>query len=122
MSGKVNPALLTAAQAGSLLDQVIFEQVLECIDLDALFRVEQSFIMIVGELDGIADDHAGDQIEQTARAMVDRALRRLPDNLRAYLSAAAWPPPGCKLCEAEQAEDRAGKPGRESHLPIRFQS
>ena len=118
MSGKPNPPLFTAAQAGSLLDQVIFEQILECIDLDAVFQVEQSLVMIVGELDGIADD----QVTQTARIVLDRALLRLPENLRAYLSAAAWPLPGCKLCEADQAEGHSGPPGRESRLPIRFHS
>jgi len=115
VTGKLNPPLLTAAQAGSLLDQVIFEQVLECIDLDALFRVEQSITMIVGELDGIADD----QITETTTVMLDRALLRLPANLRSYLSAAAWPLPDCRLCEANEADERSIKPGRESEVPIR---
>jgi hypothetical protein len=42
MSGKLHTPLFTPAQAAALLDQVICEQVLECIDLDALHRPEQS--------------------------------------------------------------------------------
>ena len=69
------------AQAASLLDEVIYEQVVECIDLDALYRLEHSLTLLVGELDGISDD----RVCETAKAMLNRALRRLPDDVWRYL-------------------------------------
>jgi hypothetical protein len=79
--------LVTPAQAASLLDEVIYEQVVECIDLDALYRLEHSLTLLVGELDGIADD----RVCKTAKAMLARALRRLPDDVWRYLRADSRP-------------------------------
>lgn len=122
MTGKLQPAmpgtpapLLAPSQVQRLLDQVVYEQVLECIDLDALYKVEQSLVMHLGELDGVADDH----IAEHARVLLDRALLRVPGDARAYLAAAAWPIEGCELCE-EAA--RAGSASREGGAPIRFHS
>jgi hypothetical protein len=108
MSGALQPPLLTPPQASALLDQVIFEQVLECIDLDKLYRVEQSVVLLVGDLDGLPED----QIAATARALLDSALHRLPAHLRSYLCASAYPPfGGCELCEApDLPEIRRGMP------------
>jgi hypothetical protein len=112
----VVPALLLApTQVQHLLDQVVYEQVLECIDLDALYKVEQSLVMHFGELDGVDDD----QITEHARLLIDRALLRIPGDLRAYLSAAAWPLDGCELCEEEA---RGGSALRGGRAPIRFHS
>jgi hypothetical protein len=125
MTGKLHPPrpatpvgpapLLAPTQVQRLLDQVVYEQVLECIDLDALYKVEQSLVMHLGDLDGIADD----QITEHAKLLIDRALLRIPGELRAYLSAAAWPLDGCELCEEEA---RAGSASREGRGPIRFHS
>jgi hypothetical protein len=82
--GPASPSPLGAGQVADLLDQVIYEQVIECIDLDALYRVEQSLTMLVGEIDGIA----ADQICDLASALLDRALLRLPDDMRCYLRSA----------------------------------
>jgi hypothetical protein len=79
------PPPLGAGQVADLLDQVIYEQVIECIDLDALYRVEQSLTMLIGEIDGIA----ADQICDLATALLDRALLRLPDDVRRYLRSAS---------------------------------
>ena len=76
---------LSAGQVADLLDQVIFEQVIECVDLDALYGVEQSLMMLVGEIDGIA----ADQICDLATALLDRALLRLPKDVRRYLQSAS---------------------------------
>jgi hypothetical protein len=105
MSGERNMPLplLSPAQAATLLDQVIYEQVLECIDLDALYRLEQSLTLMVGEIDGVPDDRICD----TATAMLDRALLRLPDDVRRYLQAADWSGGDCALCEAEAEEPAA---------------
>jgi hypothetical protein len=116
MSNERHTPLLSPAQAATLLDQVIYEQVLECIDLDALYRLEQSITMMVGEIDGISDDRICD----TATAMLDRALLRLPGDVRRYLRAANWPAQGdCELCE-EEARTAHQAPVR--HPPTRLKS
>ena len=92
-------SLLAPHQAAVLLDQVIYEQVLECVDLDALYRLEQSLIMIVADYDR-------DRADDIARAIVDRALLRLPDDVRSYLHAFAGPPfDDCELCAEEAGDD-----------------
>ena len=96
--------LLAPAQAAALLDQVLDEQVLECVDLEALYRLEQSLILMLGELDGVACDRAG----ELARAMIDRALVRLPGDVRDYLRTGGWAPcHGCELCDDEPAQPGA---------------
>jgi hypothetical protein len=98
------PPLLTPAQAALLLDQVIYEQVLECIDLEALYHVAQSLDTMIGEVDGVPDAQVG----ELARSMIDRALLRLPDDLRGYLRISELAArDDCLLCEA-QARMAAG--------------
>jgi len=118
MTARPNPPLLTPAQAADLLEHVLFEQILECLDLDAIYRLEQSLTMLVGELEGVPEDKVAD----TTKAMLDRVLVRLPDNLRTYLNAASWIP-GCVLCEDEHDSEprRPGKAG-DPRAPIRFNS
>jgi hypothetical protein len=108
-------APITPAQATILLDQVIYEQVVECIDLDALYKLELQLIMQLGDLGGIADD----QIPVLAASMIDRALLRLPTDLRGYLDAAAWPMRDCELCEDEA---RAARAARKRAPPARLDS
>src|SRR5262249_45068442 len=92
------PPLPTPAPAPVLLDQVIYQQVLECVDLDALFHVAQSLDSMIGEIGGIPDDRIGEH----ARSMLDRALRRLPDDLRGYLRVTELAlREDCVLCQAE---------------------
>jgi hypothetical protein len=90
---------LSASQIADLLDQVIYEQVLECIDLDALYRVEQSLTMLVGEIEGVT----ADQICDLAEFMIDRALLRLPDDMRRYLRAASRSSRTAQLTQPEPA-------------------
>ncbi len=75
--------LLDPAQAASLLDLVVYERVLECVDLDALARVECALMSTVADVAGISPRQAS----YTAKSMVDRALLRLPSHVRAYLRA-----------------------------------
>ena len=103
------PPPLGAGQVADLLDRVIHEQVVACVDLDALYDLEQSLTLLAGGLDGISADHAAD----LAEALLDRALRRLPDDLRRYLRAASRPFQGCELREEEARQ--AGPPGRGHH-------
>ena len=77
------PPPLGASQVADLLDHVIYERVVACVDLDALHDLEQWLTMLAGDLAGVSPDHAAD----LARAMVDRALLRLPDDMRRYLRA-----------------------------------
>ena len=101
------PPLLTPAQAAVLLDQVIYEQVLECVDLDALYHVAQSLDSMIGEVDGVPDA----QVAELARSMIDRALLRLPDDLRGYLRVSEWASrEDCFLCQvaARQAARSQG--------------
>jgi hypothetical protein len=87
VTGQLQPPLLSPDQASTLLEQVIYEQVVACVDLDALYQLEQSLILQLGELAGVSDD----QVPQLAKAMLDRALLRLPDDVRRYLQAVDWP-------------------------------
>ncbi len=75
------PPPLSASQFADLLDHVIYEQVLMCVDLDALHDLEQSLTMLAGDVDDVSPDHAAD----LAKAMLDRALLRLPDDMRRYV-------------------------------------
>jgi hypothetical protein len=96
--------LLAPHQAAVLLDQVLYEQVLACIDLEALYQLEQSLTMTVADFEG-----DGDRAADLAKALVDRALLRIPDDVRRYLHALGHPPfAGCELCD----EQDAGQAGR----------
>jgi hypothetical protein len=81
VSGAGSPPPLGVGQVADLLDHVIYEQVLMCVDLDALYDLEQSLTMLAGDVDGISAEGAA----EVARGMVDAALRRLPDDMRRYL-------------------------------------
>jgi hypothetical protein len=114
--------LLAPHQAAVLLDQVIYEQVLECVDLDALYRLEQSLTMLVTDFEG-----DGDRAADLVTAMLDRALVRIPDDVRHYLHAISGPLfEGCDLCKDEDgdADEEAAPPGRPRKRPpgARFRS
>lgn len=94
--------LLPPAHAAMLLDNVIYQQVLECVDLDALYRIEQSLVMQLGDLGGV-------DVHVQASTMIDRALLRLPGDLRSYLSAVITPF-RCDLCELFEDDDRPAVP------------
>ena len=105
------PPLLTPVQAAVLLDQVIYEQVLECVDLDALYHVAQSLDSMIGEIDGVASEHVG----ELARSILDRALLRLPDDLRGYLRVSEWAArEDCVLCQAEARQAGRGSARRKA--------
>jgi len=105
------PALLAADQATDLLDRVVYEQVLECIDLDELFQLEQSLAFTASSLPGVS--HA--RSTELAKSLLERAFRRLPDDIRNYLSAVeALACNGCELCEEEAREDARDKAREET--------
>jgi hypothetical protein len=86
-----------AAQVAGLLDHMIHEQVLACVDLDALHDLERSLTMLVGDLDGASPGHPAD----LARDMPDRALARLLDDLRRYLRASSSRTKAAEPCGEE---------------------
>ena len=101
-------ALVTPAQAAVLLDHVIYEQVLECVDVDALVALEQSLTLMLGEVDGVPCERA----RQLATSMLDRAILRLPDDVRRYMRAAhVLSFDGCELCEEEAAHHTGSSHG-----------
>jgi hypothetical protein len=112
MSGELHPPsspLLAPDQASRLLDDVIYERVLGCVDLQALFMVEVDLWVALSEAD-VAD---AESAKRLAKEMIDRALRRLPDEERRY---GAMRPFGheCADCEEEvlgNAKRKRGKPG-----------
>lgn len=72
MSGALNPPLLAPDKASKLLDEVIYERVLGCIDVDALLHFECELSCAFDEC-GFRDSvHALD----LAKDMIDRALHR----------------------------------------------
>ncbi len=91
--------LFTPPQATALLDQVIYEQVLECVDLDALYHLEQSLLLMVSDLQAMPHDRA----TETTQALLDRCLLRLPDDVRRFLSTGPVSMPfafdDCALCD-----------------------
>jgi hypothetical protein len=72
--------LLRPDQASKLLDDVLYERVLGCIDLEALFMVEVDLWAALYESD-VTDEVTAKRL---AKEMIDRALRRLPDEERRY--------------------------------------
>jgi len=98
--------MLDADHAGELLDRVVYEQILECIDLDELCRLEQSLALTAADLPGMNHQRG----IELARTMLDRAFRRLPDDIRTYLRAIeALRCSGCELCEEEAREARSAR-------------
>lgn len=81
MSGELHLPLLAPAQAAKLLDDVLYERVLACVDLQALFVIEVDLWVALSECEVTPDEKAA---RRMAKAMIDRALRRLPDEERRY--------------------------------------
>jgi hypothetical protein len=108
LNANLSTPLLTPAQASVLLDQVIYEQVLSCIDLDELYRVGHSLSAMIDDLDDVPEGRVGD----LARAILDRAILRLPDDLRGYLRVTEYAArDACFLCEEEARQHAAGNSG-----------
>ncbi|MEO7729445.1 MAG: hypothetical protein ABIY55_00625 [Kofleriaceae bacterium] len=123
MTQPPHPPLFTPVQAAALLDQLIYEQVLESVDLDALYRLEQSLTMMVGELHGVPFAQA----TESAKAVLDRCVLRLPDDIRRYLRAgpliAFDPSGGPDFGAGSRCEERpASPPPRRPPPPRRLSS
>jgi hypothetical protein len=122
MTQPLHPPLFTPPQAAALLDQIIYEQVLESVDLDALYRLEQSLTMMVGELHGVPFAQA----TESAKAVLDRCVLRLPDDIRRYLRAGpllAFDPGDSRgFGPGDRCEDRPASPAPRRPPPRRLSS
>ncbi len=72
MSGALNPPLLAPEQAGRLLDEIIYERVLGCIDVDALLTFECELSCAFEECGFEGDPNVANLVTE----MIDRALHR----------------------------------------------
>lgn len=77
--------LMNPEQAAWLLDRVIYEQVLERIDLCRLQDLEAKLSIEISRLQGTTDE----QMLSRARGLISRALRRLAD----HIEGGSPPPP-----------------------------
>jgi hypothetical protein len=122
MTQPLHPPLFTPSQAAALLDQLIYEQVLESVDLDALYRLEQSLTMMVGELHGVPFAQA----TESAKAILERCVLRLPDDIRRYLRAgpllAFDPSVGPGVGPGDRCEERPASPPLRRPPPRRLSS
>jgi hypothetical protein len=98
---------LSDDEASTLLDGLIYEQVVACVDLDELAALEQTIVLLAGELDGVDPARAAG----LATAVVDGALHRLPVDIRRYLDTARLLCEGCPLCEEEARASRSTTSG-----------
>ena len=119
MTQPLHPPLFTPPQAAALLDQIIYEQVLESVDLDALYRLEQSLTMMVGELHGVPFAQA----TESAQAVLERCLLRLPDDIRRYLRAGPFLAFDPRIDRGSDPGDRCeDRPLPARRLPHRYSS
>ena len=86
MSARAAAPGLTPAQSVALLERLLHGQVLELVEVEALAELEQAVVWALGELPGLTAPPA-----ELASALVDRALARLPGDLRTLLRSGPWP-------------------------------
>jgi hypothetical protein len=72
---------LTAEYASAVLDQLVYELVLDCIDLKKLYGLEEQLAMAIGQTDKLGED----AMMEISRAMIGKAIRRIPDDHRQYV-------------------------------------
>ena len=116
MSGELHPrveSLMSPDKASKLLDDILYERVLRCVDLEALFMIEVDLWVALSECDDAGDDAGDEAAKLVAKEMIDRALRRLTDEERRY---GMMRPFGmdCPDCEDELLDNAKQKRGRKS--------
>jgi len=72
--------LMSKEQATKLLEEVVYERVLACVQLMSLFRFELDLWVAVHEA-GLGDEERSREI---ASEMIDRALHRVADDEQRY--------------------------------------
>jgi hypothetical protein len=91
--------MMTPEHAGKLLDAVIYERVLEFIDVEGLHAFELELWLALQDVSGATD-------ARQARELIDRALARFRDDPRRVMSDAPFG--DCELYEEEAAAHTAG--------------
>ncbi len=100
MSGTLHLPLIAPDKAAQLLDDVLYERVLGCVDLQALFMVEVDLWVALSEQE---PDESDERTRRVAKGMIDRALVRLVDEDRRYAMVRPFGAE-CELCEDELHE------------------
>lgn len=112
MSGTINKPtaqpLIAPEQAAKLLDELVYERVVECIDFDALFGFEQELWMALGDI-GVADDH----IPDVTNELIGMALAKIKNDERRWMNSDAPLDDDCPLCR-----DLAAHEARTSKRPM----
>lgn len=97
--------LMSPERASELLEEAIYLRVLHFIDLDGLYAFEQELWGMLHEI-----GYEEDAVPDLAKALMDRALGRLPDESRRYVEVIPFanrragddsPFGECELCEEE---------------------
>jgi hypothetical protein len=97
VSGALHGPLIAPDKAAQLLDDVLYERVLGCVDLAALFTVEFDLWVALSEQEPDASD---EHTRRLAKEMIDRALVRLVHEDRRYAMVRPFGAE-CGLCEDE---------------------
>lgn len=110
--------LLSPAQAARLLDEVIYERVVDAIDLRAIHAFECELSQLLLDLGPMAESPLG-----AAKVMIEAALARLPSDPRRYLSPGGYADDDCPLCsldaDAPDAPDaRRPEPAHAARDPV----
>jgi hypothetical protein len=94
---KATTFAIAPAMVQKLLDEVIYESVVEAIDFDALHRIEQMLAMTLLDLGQIEPDKA----VAAATMMIERAWQRLADDprRRGIMERSGM---DCELCAAAE--------------------
>lgn len=106
MTGDLHLPLVTPTRADALLEAIIHDQVVACIDLAALAAVQQALAALVEEVHGEGQDRAA----QVSLALIDQSLGRLASEFAAYLRLDnTLRRRGCRMCEDEVRSARAAR-------------
>ena len=97
------PLELGPAKAQELLERVIFERVIELVDLQGLAHLEH---LLATELAEIIDDADCIHARDITRQMIETAWSHVLSDPRRYISFEPFP--DCELCEQEAAIHRSG--------------
>jgi hypothetical protein len=109
VSGALHLPLIAPDKAAKLLDDVLYERVLRCVDLQALLVIEVDLWVALSEYEPQADD---EHTRRVAKEMIDRALARLPDEDRRHAMVRPFGDecPDCEdepLLSAKRARNRS---------------
>jgi hypothetical protein len=104
---------MSPERANELLEEAIYMRVLHFIDLDGLYAFEEELWGMLHEI-----GYEGDEVPDLAKALMDRALGRLPNESRRYVEVMPFAARNgadgmafgeCALCEAEARINAAHK-------------